>query len=117
MTYPLLGFGSFVVTFKLVGPWLGTFSFMGMLNIVLFNSLVFMSLLSHWKCMTTDPGAVPRDAQPLPTDMHEHDTENPPEVGKPKYRKWCRRCKAFKPSRAHHCSMCGRCIVKMDHHW
>jgi ribosomal protein L40E len=28
----------------------------------------------------------------------------------------CRRCKAFKPQRAHHCSVCGRCIIKMDHH-
>ncbi|CAM9921994.1 unnamed protein product [Discosporangium mesarthrocarpum] len=25
-------------------------------------------------------------------------------------------CDAFKPQRAHHCSVCGRCIVKMDHH-
>ncbi|CAN0370544.1 unnamed protein product, partial [Laminaria digitata] len=26
------------------------------------------------------------------------------------------RCDAFKPPRAHHCSLCQRCIVKMDHH-
>mmetsp|Transcript_23142 Transcript_23142/g.41335 ORF Transcript_23142/g.41335 Transcript_23142/m.41335 type:complete len:482 (-) Transcript_23142:581-2026(-) len=31
-------------------------------------------------------------------------------------RRMCRRCQAFKPPRAHHCSICKRCIVKMDHH-
>lgn len=33
-----------------------------------------------------------------------------------KYKKFCRRCNAFKPRRAHHCSVCKRCIIKMDHH-
>lgn len=28
----------------------------------------------------------------------------------------CRKCDAPKPSRAHHCSICNRCIMKMDHH-
>jgi len=30
--------------------------------------------------------------------------------------KWCRKCRAPKPERAHHCSSCGRCVLKMDHH-
>lgn len=29
---------------------------------------------------------------------------------------WCSICKADKPERAHHCSACGRCVLKMDHH-
>jgi len=33
-----------------------------------------------------------------------------------KGRRLCRRCNAFKPKRAHHCSICKRCIIKMDHH-
>ena len=37
--------------------------------------------------------------------------------GGERFRKFCKRCKAFKPKRAHHCSICKRCIVKMDHHW
>ncbi|KAI0538945.1 DHHC palmitoyltransferase-domain-containing protein [Xylaria digitata] len=31
-------------------------------------------------------------------------------------RRWCRKCAAPKPPRAHHCKGCGRCIPKMDHH-
>ena len=27
--------------------------------------------------------------------------------------KECRHCKSFKPPRAHHCNMCGRCVVKV----
>ncbi|KAM0673481.1 hypothetical protein GVAV_003174 [Gurleya vavrai] len=28
----------------------------------------------------------------------------------------CKKCNAFKPERAHHCSVCGTCIKMMDHH-
>ena len=28
----------------------------------------------------------------------------------------CQKCKSIKPERAHHCSVCGRCVMKMDHH-
>jgi len=31
-------------------------------------------------------------------------------------KRWCRKCSAPKPERAHHCSECNRCILKMDHH-
>ena len=30
--------------------------------------------------------------------------------------RWCRKCECVKPPRAHHCSMCGVCTLKMDHH-
>ncbi len=89
--------------------------------------------------MTTDPGSVPRDSVPLADDVQEQDfkavTMESGGAHRPigsnrvrtssnahipvmvkKYRKFCKRCRAFKPQRAHHCSICGRCIVKMDHH-
>ncbi|ORY76253.1 DHHC palmitoyltransferase-domain-containing protein [Leucosporidium creatinivorum] len=30
--------------------------------------------------------------------------------------RYCRKCATFKPDRAHHCSSCGYCVLKMDHH-
>ena len=30
--------------------------------------------------------------------------------------RWCRKCKAWKPPRSHHCSMTRRCVLKMDHY-
>lgn len=30
--------------------------------------------------------------------------------------RFCRKCNHFKPPRCHHCSVCERCILKMDHH-
>ena len=30
--------------------------------------------------------------------------------------RYCKKCKLIKPPRAHHCSLCERCILKMDHH-
>lgn len=30
--------------------------------------------------------------------------------------RWCKKCLAIKPPRAHHCKICGICIPKMDHH-
>ena len=38
---------------------------------------------------------------------------NDPSCSVNKYRRFCKRCKAFKPIRAHHCSICRRCIVKV----
>jgi hypothetical protein len=30
--------------------------------------------------------------------------------------KFCKKCQLPKPSRAHHCSVCNKCVLKMDHH-
>lgn len=30
--------------------------------------------------------------------------------------RFCDKCQHIKPDRAHHCSVCGECVLKMDHH-
>ena len=63
-----------------------------------------MSEWSHIRCVFADPGTVPHGALPLPSATDEERLN------------MCVKCNQFKPPRAHHCSECGRCIVKMDHH-
>ena len=29
---------------------------------------------------------------------------------------FCKKCKIWRPPRCHHCSTCGRCVLRMDHH-
>eukprot|EP00401_Gymnodinium_catenatum_P082913 CAMPEP_0117547906 /NCGR_PEP_ID=MMETSP0784-20121206/47373_1 /TAXON_ID=39447 /ORGANISM="" /LENGTH=243 /DNA_ID=CAMNT_0005344841 /DNA_START=127 /DNA_END=858 /DNA_ORIENTATION=+ len=57
-----------------------------------------MSVWSHLACMLTDPGTVPLDFEAAEGS------------------KKCAKCRAPKLPRAHHCSICDRCILKMDHH-
>lgn len=28
----------------------------------------------------------------------------------------CKKCDSPKPPRTHHCSVCNKCVLKMDHH-
>src|SRR5689334_13255535 len=30
--------------------------------------------------------------------------------------RYCPKCECIKPDRAHHCSLCGHCVLKFDHH-
>lgn len=62
----------------------------------------------------------------LPTTEHDDDDRDAPHsthsiptltakssTGKPRF---CKKCHTTKPDRSHHCSTCGRCVLKMDHH-
>ncbi|KAE8350325.1 Palmitoyltransferase [Aspergillus coremiiformis] len=63
----------------------------------------------YYRTCTVNPGHIPRQWRPLDNKQLEADRAS----GR---QRWCRRCEAFKPPRAHHCRTCQRCIPKMDHH-
>ena len=121
-TYSLHIYGCFAVCFKLLKPWFYNhdskkWGIFGIIHIILFCSIAALACANHFLAMTSDPGAVPPDAVPLPDPEKGIDEMtalnlNPAKLG----RRFCRRCNAYKPKRAHHCSICKRCVVKMDHH-
>lgn len=132
ITYLLHLYGIHVVCNLLIPPWMSYktedgvrhLSMLGYLNSFLFISIAMMAIISHFKAMTTDPGAVPPDATPFldPSEKEQNagnekddKADKPPKLtARPP--RICRRCNTFKPLRAHHCSVCNRCITKMDHH-
>ena len=85
---------------SLILPWLG-FSFWGSFHAISWNALAALALVSHLRAMLSNPGAVPAHAKPADPAYWSRE---------------CYRCNNFKPPRAHHCSVCNRCIIKMDHH-
>ncbi|KAL4902674.1 hypothetical protein BDW74DRAFT_62633 [Aspergillus multicolor] len=73
------------------------------------NILAICIWICYYRSCTVDPGRVPKDWAPADRKQLEADQAS----GR---QRWCRRCEAFKPPRAHHCKTCRRCIPKMDHH-
>ena len=67
----------------------------------LYATLVCLSAFSHFQCMTTDPGFLPPNSIP---------------AGFQSSSRICSKCNCLKTMRAHHCSLCHKCILKMDHH-
>ena len=135
ITYGLHAYGVYAVCLILLPPWMSvideegvrSMTIMGHFHRLAFTMVAVLAVAAHFKAMTTDPGAVPPDALPLepkqqPNDIEQQNGEaggggeTDPMIKPPqrKGKRLCRRCNAFKPKRAHHCSVCKRCIIKMD---
>ncbi|CAM9444704.1 unnamed protein product [Ascophyllum nodosum] len=114
ITYSLILFAQFSVTSCVLGSWMGG-SFFGVVNVVLFNLLACLAHTSHARAMLTDPGAVSSSALPPASEVEAAGGSNGASIPV-NPRRFCRKCNAYKPVRAHHCSICRRCVVKMDHH-
>lgn len=68
--------------------------------LVLFGYYLIVNIAFHYyMAVTTDAGSPPRG--PLLIRQASG---------------ICKKCIAPKPPRTHHCSVCQRCVLKMDHH-
>ncbi len=75
IVYMLILYGMWATSRAVIYPWMG-FSIFGILNYALFNSLAIFCMYIHFKVMTTNPGAVPKDAKPLPNSDSGHENHN-----------------------------------------
>jgi hypothetical protein len=80
------------------------------LIIFLFYVWLILLITSYLRCVFTDPGvSVPLSEQEeLEASTSYGSTPNSPT--------YCKKCAHSRPARAHHCAVCRRCILKMDHH-
>ncbi|CAD7930957.1 unnamed protein product [Amoebophrya sp. A25] len=86
------------------GPWF------------VFTTVLF--LYCYRKAILTDPGTIP-DSQAwrqTVTNRGESLAAFLVEKKKDGYLRYCKWCNKYKPDRAHHCRVLGRCVLKMDHH-
>lgn len=71
-----------------------------------FNILVGCLWVCYFRACTTDPGHIRKSYEPSLADRQDEDYDYV-EASKNRHR-WCRRCEALKPPRAHHCKTCKR---------
>lgn len=69
-----------------------------------FNTLLACLWYTYYKSCTVDPGRYP-----FP-DAAVVEVPEPDEYGL--VRRWCKKCAAPKPPRAHHCRHCARCVPR-----
>ncbi|XWS56417.1 hypothetical protein CRYUN_Cryun09bG0083600 [Craigia yunnanensis] len=86
----------------------------GSLNAMIFTFLASLCLFSFFVGVLTDPGQIPSSYLPDVEDSSSVSDQEPKKSGVQS--KYCDKCAAYKPPRAHHCRVCRRCILRMDHH-
>ncbi|PYH46422.1 putative palmitoyltransferase with autoacylation activity Pfa4 [Aspergillus saccharolyticus JOP 1030-1] len=92
------------------------------------NVLAACIWICYYRTCTVDPGRIPKDWKSKQQQQQQQQKQQ--QTASSGIRKqplgtqqvggigarWCRKCEAYKPPRAHHCRSCQRCIPKMDHH-
>ncbi|KAK6271015.1 hypothetical protein POUND7_008113 [Theobroma cacao] len=104
----------YITVFIFIEDWVGLQSSAGSLNAKIFTFLASLCLFSFSVGVLTDPGYAPSSYLPDVEDSSSVSDEEPKKNGVQS--KYCDKCAAYKPPRAHHCRVCRRCILRMDHH-
>jgi len=100
-----------------------------------YHVIFFLFLWSYWRTVWTSPGKVPtryrltyeqlEKLENSETDSEQRHILDQLVIEKDLHVsmrtiqgsvRYCDRCTVIKPDRAHHCSVCGSCVLKMDHH-
>ena len=93
-------------------------------HLIIIYTLSFLAFSSLIACVARDPGPIPDvKAEEVAHDVGGGGGDDmsledallsaPPSDDYTQPGKWCRICWRPKPERAHHCSQCGRCVLKM----
>ncbi|KAL9351471.1 hypothetical protein Peur_054151 [Populus x canadensis] len=110
----LMGFVYYITVFIFIEDWVGLQSSAGTLNAMIFTFMASLCLFSFLVCVLTEPGYVPSpyvpDVEGAAVPPHQEPLNNSSQLRR------CDKCVTYKPPRAHHCRVCRRCVLRMDHH-
>ncbi|XP_078428383.1 DHHC-type zinc finger family protein isoform X2 [Wolffia australiana] len=109
----LIGYLYYATVFVVIDGWLGLGTAAGIANAAIFSGLAILCLFTYVTAVRRDPGGVPSSFTPDIEDPAVSIHEVKRKSGDLRY---CQKCCHYKPPRAHHCRVCKRCILKMDHH-
>lgn len=74
------------------------------------NVTLLLIWITYTRSVFVDPGTIPKDWAGKELGEKKGGGEGEAKDDAVKSRKWCRKCDAAKPPRAHHCKECGRCV-------
>ncbi|XP_058109590.1 probable protein S-acyltransferase 16 isoform X2 [Magnolia sinica] len=103
----------YLMMFFVIDEWLGLKTSQGLFNAVALTVFVCMSLSTYAMAIVRDPGHVPPSFMP---DVEDPDSPLHEIKRKGGDLRYCQKCSHYKPPRAHHCRICRRCVLRMDHH-
>ncbi|KAF2354350.1 Palmitoyltransferase DHHC domain [Trinorchestia longiramus] len=105
------------------------------LYLLVYHVLLALFVWSYWQTIFTEIGMVPKQFRLPPIELEAYEcaptegdrrevlerfsakhglpVSNRTMTGDIRY---CEKCCHIKPDRCHHCSVCGECVLKMDHH-
>jgi palmitoyltransferase len=78
---------------------------------LVFNALVCCTWWSYAQACLRDPGRLPEKVADVGVETVQDGSGNGDTTGRGEQvynSRWCKKCKAVKPPRAHHCRQCGR---------
>lgn len=120
IVFGILGYSYYVFVFiSTASKWHEVGGWLGFPILLIWNIFFVMSLASYISTVFRDPGLVPLlPRRPRNDNAEQRENGGQPSAENRDPEAWtpCRRCNIIRPARAHHCSVCDRCVMKMDHH-
>ena len=89
------------------------------ISIILFEPLALLTLITHLISMFKNPGYVPIPYRPDKDYLeinYNIQTNGNNSLLQDRNDLFCKKCNNPRPLRSHHCRICGKCTLKMDHH-